>query len=236
MTAFLGNILGAMLKIVYDIVSSIGTEPANISYYAIALIIMTILFKLLLLPVSFHQAKSTKKMNEIQPKMKELQNKYKNDPQTMNIKMAELYKEHNYNPASGCLVLLVQFPIIIAFFQVLRDPIRFAFKDVALYEAMSKNLFWIENLANPDPITLGLPLLAGLTTFLQTKTMPTPMGGDPTAQATQNTMNLIMPIMIFMIARGFPAGVTLYWVVGNMFTIIQQIISNRSMGKIKEVN
>ncbi len=88
----------------------------NFSFYAIAIIITTIIFKLILLPISLHQSKSTEKMNEIQPKMKEIQNKYKNDPQTQQTKMMELYKEYNYNPMSGCLIILIQFPIIIAFF------------------------------------------------------------------------------------------------------------------------
>lgn len=115
MTAFLGNILGSLLKFVYDLVSNIGPEPEKFSYLAMAIIITTILFKLLLLPLNLHQAKSSKKMAEIQPLMKEVQNKYKSDPQTMNVKLQELYKEHNYNPAGGCLPLLVQFPIIFAF-------------------------------------------------------------------------------------------------------------------------
>ena len=97
MMNFLGNILGGLLKMVFDMVSSMGPEPESISFYAIAILITTILFKLILLPVSLHQNKSTKKMNEIQPKIKEIQAKYKSDPQTQQAKMAAIYKEHNYN-------------------------------------------------------------------------------------------------------------------------------------------
>ena len=129
MTAFLGKILGSLLKFVYDIVSSIGVEPANFSFYAIAIIITTIIFKLLLLPVSLHQTKSSRKMADVQPLLKQIQTKYKNDPQTMQLKMQELYKQHNYNPASGCLVLLVQLPIIFAFFAVFREPAKYAFTE-----------------------------------------------------------------------------------------------------------
>ena len=236
MMAFLGNILGGLLKMVYDIVAATGSEPESISFYAIAIIITTILFKLILLPVSFHQNKSTKKMNEIQPKIKEIQAKYKSDPQTQQAKMAEIYKEHNYNPASGCLVLLVQMPIIFAFFKVLREPITFAFKDPAFYASMSKVFLWIPNLEAPDAFMLGLPLLAALTTYLQSLTMPVPGGGtaDPQAQATQRMMNIFLPVMIFISARTFPAGLALYWIIGNVFTIIQQLITKRSLGKIKE--
>lgn len=237
MRALLGKLFGALLKFVYDFVSGIGTEPENISYYAMAIIITTILFKLLLLPISLHQSKSSKKMNEIQPKMKEIQDKYKNDPQTQQKKMMELYKEYNYNPASGCIILLIQFPIIIAFFNVLRDPVQFVFKDPAIYAAISKNFLWIPSMENPDPIIWGLPLLAAVTTYLQSKLMmaSTPGAeGNAQVESTQKTMNIMLPFMIFMSARMFPAGLALYWVVGNAFQIVQLLISQRSLGKIKE--
>ncbi len=234
MRALLGNLFGGLLKLVFDMVSSIGTEPEYFSYYAIAIIITTIIFKFILLPISLHQSKSTKKMNEIQPKMKEIQNKYKNDPQTQQAKMMELYKENNYNPMSGCLILLIQFPIIIAFFSVLRDPITYVFKDPKIYEAISKNFLWITNLEQPDPYLWGLPLLAALTTYLQSMLMTANVQTDPQAQATQKTMNIFLPLMIFWAARSFAAGLALYWVIGNIFQIIQQLIINRSMGKIKE--
>lgn len=234
MTAFLGNILGGLLKFVYDLVSNIGVEPENFSYYAMAVIITTILFKLLLLPMSFQQTKSTKKLNEIQPKIKEIQDKYKSDPQTQQAKMAQVYKEHNYNPASGCLLIFIQFPIIIAFFKVMREPITYAFKDPNLYANMNKAFLWIKDLGEPDTLMWGLPLLAAVTTYLQSLTMPTAGSTDPQAQATQRMMNIFLPAMIFVSARSFPSGLTLYWIVSNTFTIVQQLISNRSLGKIKE--
>ena len=234
MTAFLGKILGSLMKFVYDMVSTIGVEPENFSYYAMAIIITTIIFKLLLLPISLHQAKSSKKMAEIQPLLKQIQTKYKNDPQTMQIKMQDLYKQHNYNPASGCLILLVQLPIIFAFFAVFREPARYAFTEPGFYESMNKTFFWIKNLDQADPYLWGLPLLAAITTYLQSITMPNMNNVDPQSAATQKTMNHFMPIMIFMAARGFAAGLGLYWVIGNIFTIIQQLISKRSLAKLKE--
>ncbi len=233
MTAFLGKILGSLLKLVYDLVSSIGTEPELFSYFAIAIIITTIIFKLILLPLNLHQAKSSKKMAEIQPLMKEIQNKYKNDPQTMNTKLQELYKKHNYNPAGGCLPLLVQFPIIIAFFAVFREPAKYAFTEPGVYEAMNKTFFWISNLDVPDPYLWGLPLLSAITTYIQTQTMGT-QNQDPQTASTMKTMNIMMPVMIFFAAKGFAAGLALYWLVGNIFTIVQQLISRRSLPKVKE--
>lgn len=235
MTAFLGKYLGLLLKFVYDLVSSvISTEPEMFSYYAMAIIITTILFKLLLLPLNMQQVKSTKMMGELQPHIKEIQKKYKSDPQTMNMKMQELYKEYNYNPASGCFVLLIQFPILIAFLAVFREPAKYAFTDPAFYESMNKTFFWIKNLENPDPFLWGLPLLAAATTYIQSLVMAPP-STDAQAQATQKTMNYFLPVMIFMAARGFAAGLALYWVISNIFTIIQQLISNRTVGTVKEV-
>lgn len=233
MTGFLGNILGSLLRFVYDLVSSIGTEPKNFSYYAMAIIITTVLFKLMLLPLSLHQAKSSKKMAELQPLIKEVQTKYKSDPQTQTAKMQEIYKEHNYNPAAGCLPLLIQLPIILAFFAVFREPAKYAFTEPGIYEALNKTFLWIPNLEVADAYLWGLPLLAAATTYLQSITMVMP-NSDPKAQQTQKMMNYFMPVMIFMTARSFPAGLALYWVIGNIFTIVQQIISKRSLVKIKE--
>ncbi|WFA08314.1 YidC/Oxa1 family membrane protein insertase [Tissierella sp. Yu-01] len=234
MTAFLGNILGSLLRMVYNMVSTIGEEPAYISFYAIAIIITTIIFKLIILPLNLQQAKSTKKMSEVQPLMQQIQTKYKNDPQTMQVKMQELYKKHNYNPASGCLPLLIQLPIIIAFFSVFREPAKYAFTEPGFYEAMNKTFFWIQNLDQPDSLLWGFPLLAAATTYLQSLTMPSASNGDPKTAQTMKSMNTFMPIMIFFMTRGFAAGLALYWVVGNTFTIIQQLISRRSLLKVKE--
>ena len=235
MTAFLGNILGALLRFVYDMVTNTGIESEYFSYYALAIIITTIIFKLLLLPVNLSQVKSSRKMNELQPLMKEIQTKYKNDPQTQQKKLQDLYKEHNYKPAGGCLILLVQMPIIFAFFAVFREPAKYAFTEPGFYEAMNKSFLWISNLDNPDPYLWGLPLLAALTTYFQSAIMAKPQGNvDPQAQSMQKSMTYFLPIMIFMAARGFAGGLALYWVIGNIFSIIQQLISNRSLGKVKE--
>lgn len=235
MTAFLGKILGSLLRFVYDTIANIGSEPSNFSYYAMAIIVTTVIFKFMLLPIMLKQTKSTRMMGEIQPKMKVIQDKYKNDPQTMNIKMQQLYKENNYNPMSGCLPLLIQFPIIIAFFAVFREPAKYAFTEPGLYDSISKVFLWIPNLDNPDPYLWGLPLLAAATTYLQSKLMTPPSGGNAQAESTQKMMTIFLPALIFISARNFPAGLALYWVLGNIFTIFQQMITNKiSLSKTKE--
>jgi len=231
---FLGNLLGSMMKAIFDFVSGIGTENEIISYYGITIIITTIIFKFILLPITLHQSKSTRKMNELQPKIQEIQKKYKNDPQTQQRKLAELYKEYNYNPMSGCLILLIQFPIIIAMFNVLRNPVQFVFGDSAIFESINKGFLWIPDLGQPDPYIWGLPLLSGITTYLQSKTINAGAQSNSQLESTQNFMNIFITVMIFMAARSFPAGLALYWVVSNIIQIVQQLIIRRSLGNIKE--
>lgn len=220
--------MGKLMRTIYDIVSTMGPEPEKVSFYAITIILTTIVFKLLLTPLNARQAKTTKKMNEMQPKIQEVQKKYK-DPQTQQIKLQEVYKENNFNPASGCLLPLIQLPILLAFFRVFREPVTYAFQDPGMYESMNKAFFWIENLDNPDPYMWGLPLLAAASTFLHSKLMmpPSQPGADNQAQAMQKSMTTMLPIMIFISARNFPAGLALYWVINNITNIIQQLITNK---------
>lgn len=227
MTTFLGNILGSLLMFVYNMISSIGNEPAHFSYYAMSVIITTIIFKILLLPIGIKQSKSMKVMGKIQPELQKIQEKHKDDPMVQQKKMAELYREHKYNPASGCIMLIIQLPIIIAFYRVMQDPVTYAFKDPAVYQAINKSFFWISNLETPDHLLYGLPLLAAVTTYLQTVFMQTGGAANEQMQSTQKTMNIFMPIMIFMMARKFPAGLALYWVVSNGFGVIQQVLINK---------
>lgn len=234
MMAFLGNLMGKLLMVIYNVVSSIGAEPEHVSFYAMSIIGATILFKLILMPFSFHQMKSTAKMGVIQPEMKKIQEKYASDPQTQQVKMMDLYKEHNYNPASGCFVMLLQFPILIAFFSMMRDPVQYAFKSQALYDSINKSFLWISNLDHPDPYLWGLPLLAAATTYLQTLAMKANTGGgegNPEMEQTQKMMNYMLPLMIFFSARRFPAGLALYWTISNLLTAITQFTMNKVMSK-----
>lgn len=238
--------LGALLKMIFDFASNIGLDSEYVSAYAIAIILTTIIFKLVLLPLGIKQSRSMKKMQEIQPKIKEIQEKYKNDPQKLQAKTMELYKEHNANPFSSCLPLLIQMPILIGMFRVLRQPAPifeageliskgYVFQDPNFYETINKSFLWVSNLKDADPLLWGLPLLAALTTFLQSKIMSASTAGtDNKAMQTQKTMNMIFPVMIFFMSRTFPAGLTLYWVVGNIFTIVQQLITNKTFSKVKE--
>ncbi len=234
---FLQNILGTLIRFVYQGVSSvIPQEPASISYLAISIIITTIIFKLVMLPLTLRQIRSQRDMQKVQPLMQELQRKYKNNPEVMNQKLRELYKEHNYNPAGGCLPLLIQFPIIIAFFGVMRAPGSFIFDNPAMAAEIGKHFFWIANIELPDTILWGLPLINAVTQYfvarLSTATQQQSRAATDNPQAasmqSMNTMMLYgMPIMMFFFARSLAAGVILYWITSNLIEILLRTVFKR---------
>lgn len=219
-------LMGSLMSFLYGIVGNWG----------VAIILFTVLIKVLLIPLAFSQIKSTRNMQKIQPLMTEIQNKYKNDKEVLNQKLIELYKEHKYNPLSGCLPMLVQLPIIFALFDVLRLPEKFVFGgNLALAkEATLVNFLWIKDFTAPDLINtmlqmdFGFPIpgvftvIAAALTYYQMKTM-----NVGTANATVNTqmksMEIMMPLMILWMGTTMSAGLTLYWVVSTLFQIVQQI-------------
>lgn len=171
----------------------------------VAIILLTILIRGLLFPLTQKQTESMLAMREIQPKAQEIQKKYKDNPQEYQKRVMELYREAGVNPLGGCLPLLVQFPFLIALFQVLRT---------ATFEnADPQFLFW--TLTEPDGLYI-LPLLSGVTTYLQSKMTMT----DP----SQKALLYIMPVFITWISVSFPTGLVLYWVVSNVFSIGQQYV------------
>ena len=176
---------------------------------------MTVIVKLILYPLTKKQIESTKAMMSIQPKMKEIQEKYKDDKQRLNMELANLYKNEGVNPLAGCLPLLVQMPIMIGIFYGIRD---FSY-------AGPSNFLWMETISNPDPLYI-LPILSALTTFIQSKqTMP------DTSSPQNKIMLYFMPLFIGYISLNFPAGLVIYWVVMNIMQIGQQALMNKAAGK-----
>ena len=178
--------------------------------YGVAIILITVLIKLILVPFSFMQINSMKKMQELAPMQKKLQEKYKNDKERLNMEIMKLYQDNKVNPMGGCLPLFIQFPFIIALFRLLQT-----------YNFGDAGFLWIKSLSKPDS-TYILPLLAAGTTYLQTK-LATPPGQDnPNA-----SMNIIMPLLIGWMSLKFASGLALYWVVSNIMQILQQLLFAR---------
>lgn len=169
--------------------------------YGWSIIIVTILIRLLTLPLMIKQIKSSKMMAALQPEMQKVREKFKNDQQKMQQETMKLFQQNNVNPLAGCLPILVQMPILIAFYHsIYRHEFipSHTFLGIELGEA-----FWL------------LALLAGLTTYLQQKVM------GAQANPQMQIIMVVMPIMITVFAFYFPAALSLYWVVGNIFTITQ---------------
>jgi len=186
--------------------------------YGVAIILVTIALKIIFWPIQAKSIQSMKAMQKFQPLMNKLREKYKDEPQKLNAEMMKLYKEHKINPFSGCLPMLVQLPVLIAFYRVLLNAI-------ALRGA---SFLWIKDLSQPDTIFMvaGLPInplpvamTAG--TFFQQKMTPT--GGDP----QQQKMMMFMPVMMLFFFYNLAAGLTLYYTLQQLLSLLQQWRSMR---------
>ncbi len=192
--------------------------------YGVAIIIITILIKLIFWPLQNKSYQSMKRMQKLQPQMKKIREKYKDDKQEQNQQIMQLYKTYKVNPLGGCLPMVVQIPIFIAFYKVLGSSIELRHAPFML---------WINDLAAPDRLPIGfdipfvgagipvLTLLMGASMFLTQKM--TPSTGDP----TQQKMMMLMPIIFTIMFINFPSGLVLYWFVQNLLGIGQQYLVNR---------
>lgn len=232
---FLYNFMGFVLRSCYDIVDSLITGDSNvISNYAIAIILMGIFIKLITLPLTMKSTKSNAKMRALQPKLQEIQEKYGNDTQTIARKQQELYKESGVNMMGGCLPLLIQMPILMAMWRVVREPVQYVFTEPGLYESINKSFLWISDLNEVDT-TMILPLLAALVSFLNTKIMTRQQNQastgdkekDEAMQQSNKMMQFMMPLMLFFIYRSLPAVLPLYLSVSMILTTITQLITNK---------
>ncbi len=193
-----------------------------IANYGVAIILLTILFKIIFWPLGTKSYKSMAEMKKLQPLMAEIRKKYKDDKKKMNEEIMRLYKTYKVNPMSGCLPMLVQIPVFIAFYRMLYEAIELRHAPF---------LFWINDLSAPDrlfrfdvsiPLMLppyGIPVLTiimGGTMFLQQKLSPPP--GDP----SQAKFMMMMPLVFTVIFINFPSGLVLYWLVNNVISIAQQ--------------
>ncbi|MCC6276679.1 MAG: membrane protein insertase YidC [Oligoflexia bacterium] len=178
-----------------------------IKNWGVAIILLTILVRLITLPFTLASYKSMKGMQKIQPEIKRLQEVYKNDTQKLNAEMMKLMRDNKVNPMGGCLPMLLQLPIFFALYQVLQNSIE-------LYRAPF--IFWIADLSQKDPYFV-LPVLMGIAMFMQQKLTPTTL--DP----AQARIMLFMPILFTFLMVSLPSGLTLYIFVSTLFGILQQV-------------
>jgi YidC/Oxa1 family membrane protein insertase len=199
--------------------------------YGIAIILLTIIIKLIFWPLTQKSYTSMQKMKKIQPKIQQIREKYKDDREKLNQELMQVYKTYKVNPMGGCLPMVLQIPVFFALYRMLNSAVELRHQPFAL---------WIHDLTAPDRLKLGfsvdlpmvghldgipvLTILMGLTMFIQQKM--TPSAADP----RQEKIMLIMPIMFTFFFINFPAGLVLYWFVNNILSIAQQYWINRHAG------
>ncbi|MRX74000.1 YidC family membrane integrase SpoIIIJ [Bacillus lacus] len=183
--------------------------------YGVAIIIVTLILRLAILPLMIKQMRNSKAMQALQPEMQKLREKYSSKDQKTQQKLQQetmgLFQKNNVNPLAGCFPLLVQMPILIGFYHAI----------MRTQEIANHNFLWFD-LGERDPYFI-LPVVAGITTFIQQKMM---MAGTANQNPQMAMLLYLMPIMIVVFAVTFPAALSLYWVVGNLFMIVQTFFIN----------
>ncbi len=204
-----------------------------IGNYGLAIVVLTVVVKLCLYPVYAKQTKSTMKMSEFQPKIKEIQQKYANDKALMNEKLNELYKNEGASMYGGCLPMIVQMVVIMGLFALLRDPMAYITSGDMIF-ATHESFLWIKDLAQPDKWIL--PIAAAIATFISFSMSQSSMNAGGNAQQTAfmtKTMKYFFPIMILWMARSYPAGLAVYWFGSQVIQIFYNMRFNAWRKKYK---
>lgn len=192
----------------------------KVGNYGVAIILITVLSKVLFYPLTVKSMRSMKAMQALGPQMNALRSKYKSDPKRMQQETMELYRKHKVNPAGGCLPMIAQIPIFYGLYLALSVSVELQGASFLCFGRIFGVDLWICDLASYDP-TYILPVLMGVTMFVQQKM--TPIAGDP----RQAKMMLIMPFVFTFMFLNLPAGLVLYWTVSNVLQILQQWYMDR---------
>jgi YidC/Oxa1 family membrane protein insertase len=205
--------------------------------YGVAIILLTLLVKALLFPLTKKGSESTLRMQALSPRIKEIQTKYKDNPQKMNAEMAEFYKKEGYNPLSGCLPMLLQIPIFFAMYNLFNN--HFDLRGALFIPGWIPDLSLPESIWNFSPVRLpflgwsdirALPFIYVGSQLLYGKVTQTP---DQQGNAQMKMMLYAMPVVFFFILYDVPSGLLLYWIMSNVLTMVQQVAINKYMAKKK---
>ncbi|MGQ3683871.1 MAG: membrane protein insertase YidC [Candidatus Loosdrechtia sp.] len=225
--------LGSISKVLLSFLNAVYRVFPN---YGISIIILTIIIKSMLFPLTRKSQISMFRMQQLQPMIKQLKEKYKHDKQRMGKEQMLLFKKYGVNPMSGCLPMLLQLPVFFALFRTLQ--LSFEMRQAPF-------LLWIDDLSRPDVLLLLpfaipllgntlniLPLIMTGASFFQMKLAPKAPATDPQAQAQQKMMSF-MPIMFAFILYNMPSGLTLYWTTSTVLSIVESVVIRKSIKKIK---
>jgi len=208
--------LGFFAFLAYPILLTLKFIYKFVGNYGVAIILLTILIKILTFPLVFKSMKSMRKMADFQPKMKALQDKHKEDKQAFNQEMMKVMKESGYNPMAGCFPMLLQMPIFFALYRAL---------DTAIELKHAPFIFWLQDLSAKDPYFIT-PVLMSLVMFFQQKLTPPSPGMDP----NQQKMMKFMPLIFGAFMLTTPAGLCVYMLVNSIVSVAQQQYLNKKLG------
>ena len=224
-------ILDIMLNGLYNITKN----------YAWAIILFTLLFKIITYPLNHASYKSMRRMQLVNPKIERIREQYKDNPEKLNAEIMAIYKKEKINPLGGCLPMLLPFPLLIAFFYLMQSMV----------ELRNTPFLWITDLSSPDKLFVfpsGIPILGGLnfnlfpilmaiTSYLSMKLQPSSSAGTSGSAATQmKMMSTIFPLMMLVLFYNFASGLALYWTAQNVFGVAQQFITAKLLNKNEDNN
>lgn len=264
----IASVLGYIIRFFYDLVGQ---------NYFITILLFTLFTKVVLFPLAWIQIKSMEKMNKMSVKQKEIQDKYKNDKEKQTQELMNLYKENKVNPLSGCLPLIIQIPIILAMFYIVKQPLTYIVQtpqeEIKTYtqQLLNKeevnekemqanelliakehnlinmqvipginlgdvpsNVFSKDENKKASPISLAIPILTFIVSFLLNKYSQKNTQQTPEQAEMQKTTNLMMPLMSAFFSYAMPLALGVYWLFGSMLQFVQQFIINKIVKKDKE--
>lgn len=213
-----------MLAPIMNVLNEITLTFYNLTNnYGAAIILLTLLVGLITLPLRHKSLTSARRMQEMQPELKKIKEKYKNDKEKQNKATMELLAKHKVNPVAGCLPLLIQVPIMFAMFRVLQSPPEAVenFMLLGLDMRVSVNMLWDagEAFKPANIIYFLLVILSGATTFWQQKITMT--------DQSQKALLIMMPLMLTYFSLNFQSGLVMYWTINNFLSIVHQVIINK---------
>lgn len=202
------DMVRAVAKPIFSVLRYINDYTHN---YGLTIILLTIIIKLLFIPLQYKSYTSMKKMQGIQPRVAAVQEKFKDDRERLNKELIKLYRDHKVNPVGGCLPMILQMPVFVSLFNILYMTIDLRQAPLGL---------WITDLSVQDPYYI-LPIIMGISMMVMQKIQPTTM--DP----TQAKVMMMLPALMTFLFINFPAGLVLYWLTNNVLTIVQQLVTDR---------
>jgi YidC/Oxa1 family membrane protein insertase len=202
------SVVKSVAKPIFYVLRAINEHTNN---YGVTIILLTVVIKVVFIPLQYKSYKAMKQMQEIQPKIQALQEKFKDDRDRLNRELIKVYRDNKVNPVGGCLPMLLQMPVFVALFNIL---------NVAIDLRQAPFALWIDDLSVQDPYYV-FPIVMGITMVIQQKITPTTM--DP----TQAKVMLMLPVFMTFLFLNFPAGLVLYWMTLNTLNIVQQLVTER---------